>query len=165
MLRNAPRPALLTFIGTALIKLATGMIGIWGNTNIYYFSYLHHHGTNITNFTNSILLLCTIIPSSLAMLVATRLTGRYGYKYIIKICAIIFGVMPLMINFKLSLFMLGMCYLFIPVTCFSISSIPVLNCLWSQFPKDLNKVSGSAVLFFALGMIMWNLIFLAIVNP
>ncbi len=34
-----------------------------------------------------------------------------------------------------------------------------------MFPKDLNKVSGFAILFFSLGMIVWNLVFLQIVNP
>lgn len=51
------------------------------------------------------------------------------------------------------------------MSCFALSSIPILNCLWSQFPKDLNKVSGSAILFFSLGMITWNILFFVIVNP
>ena len=165
MVKSASPAALRTFIGTALIKIATGTIGIWGNTNIYYFSYLHHHDTPITKSTNSLLLLCAVIPSSLAMLLSTTLSKRFGYQRVIRICAIIWALFPLIINIKLSLFTLGFCFLFVPVSCFSISSVPVLNCLWSQFPKDLNKVSGFAVLFFALGAILWNLVFVAIVNP
>jgi hypothetical protein len=65
----------------------------------------------------------------------------------------------------MNLLTLGFCFLLIPITSFAISSIPILNCLWSQFPKDLNKVSGFAVLFFAVGMILWNLIFMSISNP
>lgn len=45
MLREADRSALKTFIGTALIKLATGVIGLWGSINIYFFSYLRSNGT------------------------------------------------------------------------------------------------------------------------
>jgi len=43
--------------------------------------------------------------------------------------------------------------------------MPVINCLWTHFPRDLSKVSGIAVLMFSLGMIFWNLLFLFIVNP
>lgn len=165
MIREADRPALKTLIGTALIKLATGLIGIWGTINIYFFSYLRNHGTVITPLTNSIILLCAIIPSSFAVLISTRLTKRFGYKRVIRVCAAVFAFTPFLINFKMNLLTLGFCFLLIPITSFAISSIPILNCLWSQFPKDLNKVSGFAVLFFAVGMILWNLIFMSISNP
>lgn len=45
MLKEADRSALQTFIGTALIKLATGVVGLWGTINIYFFSYLKNRGT------------------------------------------------------------------------------------------------------------------------
>lgn len=77
----------------------------------------------------------------------------------------IFAFSPYLINLGLNEVTLGLFYLFVPITCFAISSIPILNCLWSQFPNHLNKVSGSAVLFFSLGMIMWNMMFLHITNP
>lgn len=165
MLRNADRPALLTFIGTALIKFATGVIGIWGTINIYFLSYLRNHGTIITSLTNSLIMLCAIIPSAVLVLLATRFSKLFGYKRVIRVSALIFCLTPFLINVWMNLFTLGLFYLFIPVTCFAFSSIPILNCLWSQFPKDLNKVSGSAVLFFALGMIVWNVIFMKVTNP
>ena len=165
MLREADRSALKTFIGTALIKLATGVIGLWGTINIYFFSYLRNKGTEITPLTNSVVMLCAMVPASFAVLISTKLTAMFGYKNIIRACAIIFALSPYLINLGLNEVTLGLFYLFIPVTCFAISSIPVLNCLWSQFPNDLNKVSGSAVLFFSLGMIIWNLTFLRITNP
>jgi len=165
MLKEATRPALLTFIGTALIKLATGVIGIWGTINIYFLSYFKNHGYTITPLTNSIIFICAIIPASFAVLISTTLTKRFGYKRVIRISALVFATTPYMINYHLNLFTLGFCFLLVPVSAFAISSIPILNCLWSQFPKDLNKVSGSAVLFFAVGMVIWNLIFLAFTNP
>ena len=55
--------------------------------------------------------------------------------------------------------------MFIPIVCMSVSSVPVLNCLWSQFPQHLNKVSGIAVGCFALGTVTFNLIFAFIANP
>jgi len=165
MLRVADKPAFLTFIGTALVKFGTGVIGIWGTVNIYFFSYLRNNGTIINSSTNSLMLLCAIIPTSFAVLIATTVSKIFGYQKIIRICAVVYTFAPLLLNFKFNLFTLGMFWLLIPVSCFALSSIPILNCLWSQFPKDLNKVSGLAVLFFAVGMIVWNLIFMAICNP
>lgn len=165
MLREANKTALLTFIGTALIKFASGIIAVWGTINIYFFSYLHHQGTQITSKTNSIILLCSIIPSAFAMMASTTLARKFGYKRVIKICGIIFALTPFIINIKISTFTLGFCYLLIPVSCISISSVSVLNCLWSQFPGHLNKVSGSTVLFFSLGAIAFNLIFASVANP
>ena len=73
--------------------------------------------------------------------------------------------MPLVLNFKFNFVTLAVFFVFFPITCFSLSAIPIINCLWSQFPKDLNKVSGAAILFFSLGMITWNIIFFKVVNP
>lgn len=165
MLREADEPAILTLIGTSLIKFAAGILGIWGATNIYFFSYLKNNGTNITSFTNSIILLCAIVPSAFMMLIATRLSRVLGYKTVIRGCGLIFATLPFIINIKLNLFVLGLCYLVVPISCLAISSIPVLNCLWSHFPGHLNKVSGAAVLFFAVGTIVFNFLFVAFTNP
>ena len=165
MLREADRQALITLIGASLIKFATGIIGIWGAVNIYFFSYLYNHGTPITPLTNSIILLCAIVPSAFAMLFSTKLSKLFGYKTVIRICGFIFAVVPYVINIRLNLWILGLCYLVIPVSCLSISGVPVLNCLWSQFPGHLNKVSGVAVLFFSLGSIVFNIIFAHLTNP
>jgi hypothetical protein len=115
--------------------------------------------------TNSIILLCTVIPSAFAMLGSTTLSRIFGYQLVVKVCGFFFALTPLLINLKINTFILGFCYVFVPVSCMSISSIPVLNCLWSQFPGHLNKVSGAAVVFFSAGSIIFNLIFAFIVNP
>jgi hypothetical protein len=65
----------------------------------------------------------------------------------------------------MSTFTLGLFYLMVPITSLTVASVPVLNCLWSHFPKHLNKVSGSAVLFFAVGSVAFNLLFTFLVNP
>jgi len=148
-----------------MVKFATGIIGVWGTINLYYLSYLKNTGTDVTSKTNSFLLLCVIIPTSIFILIATKFSSYMGYKAVIRWCAVIFSLSPLIINIKLNLFTLAFFFLLVPMSCFALSSIPILNCLWSQFPKDLNKVSGSAVLFFSLGMITWNIIFFQIVNP
>ena len=140
-------------------------MGIWGSTNIYFFSYLRNNGTIITPFTNSIILLCTIVPSVFAMLVSTTLTKMFGYKSVIRISGLVFALVPCIINLKLNLFILGFCYLLIPISCLSISSVAIINCLWSQFSKHLNKVTGIAVLSFSLGSIVFNLLFATFTNP
>ena len=165
MLQEADRSALMTFIGTALIKFAGGIIGIWGTINIYFFSYLKHNGTDITPTTNSFILLCVVVPSAFAMLSSTTLSRKFGYKAVIKICAIVFSTVPWVLHIKLTTLTLSICYLLIPISCITIASVPVLNCLWSQFPQHLNKVSGIAVLFFALGAIVFNLLFTFLANP
>ena len=157
--------ALKTFCGTAMVKFATGIIGIWGTINLYYLSYLKNTGSEINSKTNSFLLLCVILPTSIFVLIAARFSKYLGYKLVIRCCALLFWISPLVLNIKLNLFTLAFFFLLVPMTCFALSSIPILNCLWSQFPKDLNKVSGSAILFFSLGMITWNIIFFVIVNP
>jgi len=99
------------------------------------------------------------------VLLATRFSSYLGYKTVIRICAVLFTLMPLVLNFKFNFVTLAVFFVFFPITCFSLSAIPIINCLWSQFPKDLNKVSGAAILFFSLGMITWNIIFFKVVNP
>lgn len=165
MVINADRSARKTFVGMVFIKIGTGIITLWGAINIYFFSHLRNHGTEITNNTNSLMLLGAMIPSTVSALFSTRLTKAYGYQTVIRICSVIFALSPLMINIVINKFVVAFCYLFIPITCFGISSIPVLNCIWSQFPKDLNKISGAAILFFSLGSIIWNIVFTAIINP
>ena len=165
MLQQADSQALKTFIGTSLIKFASGIIGIWGTINIYFFSYIKNHGTQISSTTNSIILLCVVIPSAFAMLASTTLSRIFGYQFIIKLCGLIFALSPWVINISLNQITLAISYLLIPISCISIASVPVLNCLWSQFPSHLNKVSGATVLFFSLGAITFNIIFTFVANP
>lgn len=111
------------------------------------------------------MMLGAMIPSTISALFSTRFTAAYGYQSVIRVCSIIFTISPLILNIVMNKFVVALFYLYIPVTCFAISSIPVLNCIWSQFHKDLNKISGAAILFFSLGTIIWNIIFTAIINP
>lgn len=71
----------------------------------------------------------------------------------------------MVINLKLNLITFVVFWMVIPITCFWMSGVPLINCLWTQFPKDLNKVSGVAILVFSLGLIFWNLLFMMVVNP
>ena len=53
----------------------------------------------------------------------------------------------------------------IPATVFAIGTVPSFYSLWTQFPDSKNKVTGIAVMFFSLAGILWNYLFMMIVNP
>lgn len=128
---NTSKEAVQTFIGTALIKFATGIIGTWGTINLYFISYLKNHGTEVSSRTNSVLMLFIVIPTSFLVLLATKFASFIGYQRIIRLCAFLFTFVPLLLNFGLNFITLGLFFLFVPMMCFAISAIPIINCLWS----------------------------------
>lgn len=71
----------------------------------------------------------------------------------------------MVINIHFSIATFAIFWLVIPLTAFCLGAIPVLNCLWTQFKKDLSKISGVAIMGLSIGMIFWNILFLYIVNP
>lgn len=48
---------------------------------------------------------------------------------------------------------------------FAISSIPILNCMWAHFPNSKNKITSVLVVAFGIGGIVWNLLFMHMINP
>lgn len=165
MISSADRAATLTLIGAVLIKFSTGLAAIWGTCNVYFFSYLKHRGFEVSLRTNSIILLCALIPTCLAVLLSNPFARLVGYKTAVRICAFTFLISPMLININFSIASFAIFWLVMPLSCFCLGAIPVLNCLWTHFKKDLSKISGVAVMAFSVGMIFWNLVFLFIVNP
>jgi hypothetical protein len=55
--------------------------------------------------------------------------------------------------------------MFLPFVSFAISTIPVINCLWTRFKDMKNKATAIAVISYALGGILWNYLFTLAVNP
>jgi hypothetical protein len=53
----------------------------------------------------------------------------------------------------------------LPTTAFSISTIPVINCLWTRFKYMKNKATAIAVVCFTIGGMFWNYMFTLSVNP
>ena len=72
---------------------------------------------------------------------------------------------PLAINFTFNLYTFTIFWLIIPLSCLCIGGIPILNCLWNQFNRNLSKVTALVVVSFSMGNIFWNLLFMFIVNP
>lgn len=147
------------------MKFAGGLALIWGTCNVYFFSYLKHQGEAIDSKTNSKLLLWALVPLILTVPLANPFARWVGYRTAIRSCAIVFLLSPLVINFKLSTITFALFWMVMPLSTFCLAAIPLINCLWTQFPKDLNKVSGIVILTSSVGMITWNLLFMMLVNP
>lgn len=73
-----PDEAYRAIIGAVLIKMGTGIMTIWGNSNVYYMSYMLMKGSTITANLNSIILLSCIVPIGLVTLLATKISTIVG---------------------------------------------------------------------------------------
>lgn len=151
--------------GAVLIKMATGLMTIWGNSNIYYLSWLVDKGTHVRSDANSVILLASIVPIALLTLVATKVSNRFGYELVVKICAGVFLLSPLVVNFVDSLMGLTLFLVVLPGAAFSVSAIPLLNIVWGHFPNHRHKVTSILIFFFSLSGILWNYLFVMLVNP
>ena len=154
-----------TLIGVVLIKLSTGIISTWGSINLYLLSYFHQQGESVSSSTNSLLLLGIVVPTSLIILIAPAISNRIGYELTIKLCGWIFLVSPQLLIMKTTVLTTWIFGLLIPCSCFAVSTIPLFNCMWTQFPQHRNKVTSVAVTCFSLGGILWNTLFTILVNP
>lgn len=101
----------------------------------------------------------------ISLLVATRLCNRYGYEFIIRVCALIFAVAPLVSIFSFNIYTFVIFSIIIPGSMFALSSVPILNCMWTQFPKSKNKITAILVIMFGIGGIVWNFVFMHMINP
>jgi hypothetical protein len=48
---------------------------------------------------------------------------------------------------------------------FALGSVPILNCMWVQFPKSKNKITATLVVAFGIGTTVWNILFMHMINP
>ena len=53
----------------------------------------------------------------------------------------------------------------IPCSMFALGSVPILNCMWVQFPKSKNKITATLVVAFGIGSTVWNILFMHMINP
>lgn len=74
-------------------------------------------------------------------------------------------ICPLINILTFSIFTFVVFSIIIPGTMFAISSIPILNCMWTQFPEAKNKITAVLVVAFGVGSILWNLLFMHMINP
>jgi len=116
-----------------MIQFASGVIPVWGNSNIYYLSYFKNHGSNVNEGTNSKILIATVIPMAFLVTFSTKLSNRYGFTFVIKVCSLLFLLSQLVAYTFFTLPTLVLFLLIIPISSLSISIIPMYNCLWSYF--------------------------------
>lgn len=154
-----------TLAGVILIKLATGVITCWGSLNLYILSYFYHQGVEISSSTNSVIILLNVLPISFLILLATKLCHKFGYLPVIRVCGLIFFLSPFSISLHFNLTLMVLSCILLPVSAYAISSIPIINCLWTQFPKSKNKATAAAVICFGMGGAFWNYLFTISVNP
>lgn len=165
MLNITDREAKITLLGAVLIKFATGLATIWTNSNIYFVSQLKHKGYHPTQNTYSIIFLSALIPASFAVLISMPLSKYFGYKKVVRGSAFIFLLSPFALNFIFTPGTFAIFWLMLPLSCFCIGATPILNCLWTQFRRNLSTVTAIVIVSFSLGTIFWNLLFMYIVNP
>lgn len=158
-------PQLKTLIGSIIIKFSTSVITCWGNINLYLLSAFHHQGTKITPQTNSFILLFSVPFMVIALLVANRLCRSWGHERVIRMGCFLFLVAPMasLVDFGIVTFTIFS--ILIPGTMYSLISIPVLNCIWTQFPSSKNRSTSLLVIAFGLGSIVWNFLFMHMINP
>jgi Na+/melibiose symporter-like transporter len=116
-----------------MIQFASGVIPVWGNSNIYYLSYFKNHGENVSQGTNSKILIATVIPMACLVIFSTKLSNKFGFTFVIKICSIIFLLSQFIAYMFFRLPTMVLFLLIIPISSLSISIIPMYNCLWSYF--------------------------------
>lgn len=77
----------------------------------------------------------------------------------------LFFVFPLINILVFNIYTFTICSIIIPGSMFALSSIPILNCMWTQFPQSKNKITAVLVIMFGIGSIVWNLLFMHMINP
>jgi hypothetical protein len=110
-------------------------------------------------------MLVSVIPMVIALVFATNLCNRYGYEFVLRVCSFIFFLAPLvnLICFRLDTFVIFS--IIIPGSMFALGSVPILNCMWTQFPESKNRITAALVVAFGVGSIVWNLLFMHMINP
>ena len=99
------------------------------------------------------------------ILFATKLSERFGYENVVRVSVIVFTLSSMVIYIKFTIMTMVIFSVFLPASAFAISSIPIINALWTQFPKNKNMVTALAAIFFGLGGVCWNFMFTLYVNP
>jgi MFS family permease len=150
-----------------LIKFASGFVSDWGVISLYIFSYYHYTDSTITinSSTNSFAMIILVIPVILCLFISTTIANKIGYLLLIRICAIIYFIFPLVSFFNFSLVVFVICLMIAPTCAFTLSLIPLFNCLYSYYGTNKNLVTGLVIGSFSLGAIIWNLIATILINP
>ena len=86
-----------TLIGIMIIKFATGFTSDWGVISLYVLSYYYFNGAplQIKASTNSLLMIILVIPVTICLIIATKVSQCVGNARLIRLCAICYLILPL----------------------------------------------------------------------
>jgi hypothetical protein len=155
----------ICLLGGIVMKIGGGVIGCWGNINMYYFSTFHQQGYPITSTTNSITMLSVVLAMILTLCCTRYLGDRFGYVNLTRICAGVFLLAPQIPTFMFDLYsFIGLC-LVVPVCCFGVSTISIVKCVWEFYPHSRNIVTAVLAIAYGVGVFGWNFVFMHVLNP
>lgn len=156
-----------TLLGIMLIKFGTGFTSDWGVISLYILSYYFYKGAplEIKASTNSLLMIILVIPVTICLIIATKVSQCVGNERLIKICAIAYLILPLIsfLSFRFEIFVI--CNLLAPCSAFALSLVPIFHCLYSHYGHSKSIATGAVICSFGLGAIVWNLVATLSINP
>ncbi len=156
-----------SLIGIMIIKFATGFTSDWGVISLYVLSYYHFRGAplEIKSSTNSLLMILLVIPVTICLIIATKVSLYFGHERLIRFCAIAYLILPLLsfLSFRFEIFVF--CNLLAPCSAFALSLVPIFHCLYSHYGNNKSLATGAVICSFGLGAIVWNLVSTLAINP
>lgn len=109
-------------------------------------------------------MLITVIPMSICMILATRLSKIYGDEKVMRIGSFIFMISPLFALLN-NLYIFIFFILIMPTSMFSIVTVPALSSIWTQYPNAKSKVTAVVAISMGIGTAIWNTVITHSINP
>lgn len=155
----------LPFVSSIFISLATAITTVWSAANVYYLSLFKYQHSHITSYTNSLILLATVVFLTLSLLASTNIIKKIGSSQTIKLLSLIVFCSQFAIFVKFNLTIFVIFSVIIPTCCLYVSLIPNLNLLWTHYVRRKSICTAISVILLDLGSIFWNILFVYLVNP
>jgi hypothetical protein len=106
---------------------------IWGQLSLYFFSYLKEHDKSVELSKLSLMINVAIIPVGILMFYSTRIAEKIGFRLLIRVCSILYPLGIYMTSLMTNYFSFCFFYIAFALSSYSLSALPVLNCIWSHF--------------------------------
>ncbi|KAL4472029.1 hypothetical protein ABPG72_007078 [Tetrahymena utriculariae] len=155
-----------TLVGACLFKLGSGLILAWGSINLYFYSYFFEIEEGFQMKKASVTFGVMMLFLGFGSVLSVQLAEKFGFERIIRGCGILYILSIYLCVFMQTFNNFAIFYLLIGCTAFTISAIPILNCVWSHFDQNQSgKVSGLSFFCLSLSTIVTIFLFTAIINP
>ena len=99
------------------------------------------------------------------MLLSVKIAEKVGYEIIIRIASILYPLGIFLSGFTSSFGAFAFFYLAFSLTSFSLSTLPILNCLFTHFTAHSGKVSALAFFFNGIAGTIFSAVAYAMINP